>query len=139
MGKAELIEVKNGKVIRSASAQYPFPSIVRLGIYIRVPYKKIILSRKNILRRDGHKCQYCGASSGTLTIDHIIPRSQGGEESWENLVTACVNCNNKKDDRPLEVTSMKLLKKPIRPNHITFIKHSINKIEESWKPYLFLN
>lgn len=134
-----MIEVKNGKVIRSASAQYPFPSIVRLGIYIRVPYKKIILSRKNILRRDGHKCQYCGASSGTLTIDHIIPRSQGGEESWENLVTACVNCNNKKDDRPLEVTSMKLLKKPIRPNHITFIKHSINKIEESWKPYLFLN
>jgi 5-methylcytosine-specific restriction endonuclease McrA len=139
LGKAELIERKNGKVIRSASSNFPFPSIVRLGIYIRVPYKKIILSRKNILRRDGHRCIYCGAASGTLTIDHIIPKSQGGEDSWENLATACVKCNNKKDDRSLEEANMKLLKKPIRPNHITFIKHSINKIDESWKPYLFLN
>ena len=139
LGKAELIETKNGRVIRSVSSVFPLPSIVRLDVFVRVPHKKIILSRKNILRRDGHKCQYCGISHSTLTIDHVIPKSQGGEDTWENLVTACINCNNKKDDRSPEEANMKLLKKPIKPNHITFIKHSMNKIDESWKPYLFLN
>ena len=62
LGKAELIEAHAGNRIRSVSASMPFPSIVRLSMYVRVPFKKIILSRKNILRRDGHRCQYCGRS-----------------------------------------------------------------------------
>lgn len=139
LGKAELIETKDGRIIRSQNYRMPFPSIIRLGVYVRIVHKRVILSRKNIMRRDGYKCQYCGASGGNLTIDHVIPKSQGGEDTWENLVTACVSCNNKKNDRRPEEANMKLLKQPRKPNHITFIKHSINKLDERWKPYLFLN
>lgn len=139
LGKAELVETKDGRIIRSQNYHMPFPSIIRLGVYVRIVHKRVILSRKNIMRRDGYKCQYCGASGGNLTIDHIIPKSQGGEDTWENLVTACVSCNNKKNDRRPEEANMKLLKHPRKPNHITFIKHSINKLDERWKPYLFLN
>ncbi len=139
LGKAELIDSKDGKYVRSSTSQMPFPSIVRLSVYVHIPFKKIILSRKNILKRDGHKCQYCGKSGGNLTIDHIVPRSQGGEDTWENLVAACVSCNNRKDDRSPDEVSMKLLRKPMRPNHITFIKHTLNRIDDRWKPYLFLN
>jgi 5-methylcytosine-specific restriction endonuclease McrA len=139
LGKAELIETKNGKLLHSPSREIPFPSIVRLCVFVHIPYKKIILSRKNIIRRDGHRCQYCGASSGNLTIDHVLPRSLGGEDTWENLVTACVSCNNRKDNQSPEEANLKLLRRPMRPNHITFIKNSLNRIEESWKPYLFLN
>jgi 5-methylcytosine-specific restriction endonuclease McrA len=139
LGKAELIEAKDGKRIRAVSMSMPFPSIVRLGVYIHVPYKKIILSRKNILRRDGHRCQYCGSNEATLTVDHIVPRARGGEESWENLVTACVECNNRKGDRTLDEARMKLMRRPIRPNHITFIRHFVGTVDERWKPYLYMN
>lgn len=139
LGKAELIEAKNGKVVRSPKTQIPVPSIVRLDDYVRLPFQKIILSRKNILRRDGHQCQYCGSQGGNLTLDHIIPKSQGGEDTWENLITACVSCNNKKDNKKPEDANMRLLRQPRKPNHITFIRHSVNKIDERWKPYLFLN
>ncbi len=139
LGKAELIEAANGKVLHSVSMTMPFPSVVRLSLYIRVPYKKIILSRKNILRRDGHRCQYCGRGDLPLTIDHVIPRSRNGEETWENLVCACVHCNNKKGDRTPEEASMQLIRKPIRPNHVTFIRHFVSNVDERWKPYLFMN
>ncbi|MDE3058435.1 MAG: HNH endonuclease [Bacteroidota bacterium] len=139
LGKAELIEAVNGKALHSVSMTMPFPSVVRLSLYIRVPYKKIILSRKNILRRDGHRCQYCGRGDLPLTIDHVTPRSRGGEETWENLVCACVQCNNKKGDRTPEEALMQLIRKPIRPNHVTFIRHFVGNVDERWKPYLFMN
>ena len=137
--KAELIEAYTEKRIRSMSMSMPFPSIVRLSVYIHVPYKKIILSRKNILRRDGHRCQYCGRSEASLTVDHIIPKAKMGEDSWENLVTACVDCNNRKGDRAPEDAHMKLHRKPMRPNHLMFIRHFVGTIDERWKPYLFMN
>jgi 5-methylcytosine-specific restriction endonuclease McrA len=139
LGKAELIEANDSLRVRSVSVTMPFPSIVRLGVYIRVPYKKIILSRKNILRRDAHKCQYCGRSDLTLTVDHVIPISRGGEDTWENLVCACVTCNNKKGDRTPEEALMPLRRKPMRPNHVTFIRHFVGSLDERWKPYLFMH
>jgi 5-methylcytosine-specific restriction endonuclease McrA len=139
LGKAELIEAHTGNRIRSVSASMPFPSIVRLSMYVRVPFKKIILSRKNILRRDGHRCQYCGRSDLSLTIDHVLPLSRGGEDTWENLVCACVQCNNRKGDRTPDETSMLLRRKPMRPNHVTFIRHVMGSLDERWKPYLFLH
>lgn len=139
LGKAELVEAHNGKVVRSVSMVMPFPSIVRLVVYIHVPYKKIILSRKNILRRDNHRCQYCGRGDLPLTVDHVIPKSQGGEDNWGNLVTACVQCNNKKGDRTPEEAGMSLVRKPTRPNHLMFIRHLVGRIDERWKPYLFMN
>ena len=139
LGKAELIAACEGKVLRSVSAAMPFPSIVRLAVYVRVPYKKIVLSRKNVLRRDGHRCQYCGKSDLTLTVDHIIPKARGGNDAWENLVAACVSCNNRKGDRTPAEAHMPLLRKPIRPNHVMFIRHFVGTVDDHWKPYLFMN
>ncbi len=138
LGKAELIEANDALRVRSVSTTMPFPSIVRLGVYIRVPYKKIILSRKNILRRDNHKCQYCGRSDLTLTVDHVMPISRAGEDTWENLVCACVKCNNKKGDRTPDEAGMPLKRNPMRPNHVTFIRHFVGSVDDRWKPYLFM-
>src|SRR4030095_5222510 len=114
-------------------------SIVRLSVYVRVPHKKIILSRKNILRRDAHRCQYCGRGDVPLTLDHVHPISKGGDESWENLVTACVSCNNTKGDQTPEESRMQLRRKPMRPNHVTFISHFVGPLYDRWNPYLFLH
>ncbi|MDH3251552.1 MAG: HNH endonuclease [Ignavibacteria bacterium] len=139
MGKVELIAANDALRVRSVSMSMPFPSIVRLAVYVRVPFKKIILSRKNILRRDGHRCLYCGRGDIPLTLDHVVPLSRGGEESWENLVCACVKCNNRKGDRTPEEASMPLRRRPMRPNHVTFISHFVSSLDERWKPYLFLH
>jgi 5-methylcytosine-specific restriction endonuclease McrA len=139
LGKAELIEAHRTHRLRSISMSMPFPSIVRLGVYIHIPHKKIILSRKNILRRDSHRCQYCNRGDVPLTVDHIIPKSTGGEDTWENLVTACVACNNRKGNRTPEKAHMPLLRTPIKPNHVTFIRHFVGQVDERWKPYLFMN
>jgi 5-methylcytosine-specific restriction endonuclease McrA len=138
LGKAELVEADNGRCVHSVSLEMPFPSIVRLSVFVRVPYKKIILSRKNILRRDGHRCQYCGCSDLPLTVDHVVPKARGGEDTWENLVCACVRCNNRKGDQTPTESGMRLLRKPLRPSHITFIRHFVGQIDEKWKPYLFI-
>jgi 5-methylcytosine-specific restriction endonuclease McrA len=139
LGKAELIAAKDGLELHSVTMTMPFPSIVRLAVYVRVPFKKIILSRKNILRRDGHRCLYCGRGDVPLTVDHVLPLSRGGEETWENLVSACVKCNNKKGDRTPEEAHMPVRRRPMRPNHVTFISHFVGTLDERWKPYLFLH
>lgn len=139
LGKAELISEKETQKVFSVKASLPFPTIVRLRMYIKVPYKKIVLSRKNILRRDSHKCVYCSRSDLPLTIDHVVPKSKGGDDSWENLVTACVKCNNRKGDRSPEDAKMPLARKPSKPSHITFMKHFVGRVDEAWKPYLYMN
>ncbi|MFA4923665.1 MAG: HNH endonuclease, partial [Ignavibacteriaceae bacterium] len=95
-----------------------------------MPYKKVVLTRKNILRRDEFKCAYCGRSDIPLTIDHIVPKAKGGVDSWENLIAACTICNNKKGNRSPHEARMKLLIKPFTPNHILFIKNSVRKLDE---------
>ena len=139
LGKVELIAANEYLRVHSVSMSMPFPSIVRLSVYVRVPYKKIILSRKNILRRDGHRCQFCGRGDLPLTLDHVVPVSRGGDDSWENLVCACVHCNNKKGDRTPDEARMPLRRRPMRPNHVTFISHFVSTLDERWKPYLFLH
>lgn len=139
LSKAELVSSLKHKEVRSTSVSLPFPSVIRLSCYIRVPFKKVILSRKNILRRDGHRCQYCGATSITLTVDHIMPKSRGGEDSWENLVSACLRCNNRKGSQTPEEAQMPLMKRPIRPNHVTFLRQYVGRIDKDWEPYLFMH
>ncbi len=136
--KAELVSSLDGREVRSTSSSMPFPSVIRLSSYVRVPFKKVILSRKNILRRDGHKCMYCGATSTSLTVDHIMPKSRGGEDSWENLISACLRCNNRKGSLTPDEAEMPLLRRPIRPNHVTFLRQYIGKVDEGWEPYLFM-
>ena len=139
MGKAELVETYDSYVVRSITIALPLPSIVRLTRYISVPRKRIVLSRKNIIKRDGHTCQYCGKANGPITVDHVIPKGRGGEDSWENLVCACTRCNNKKGNRTPDEANMGLLRKPQKPSHLFFIRYVIGKLDHRWKPYLFMN
>ncbi len=137
--KADLVAKKRGKVVRSPSKAFPFPSVIKLSSYVRVPYRKVELSRKNIMRRDSNSCQYCGTKKGQLTIDHIIPKSRSGSDTWDNLVTACVKCNNKKGNKTPEEANLHLLKRPGKPNHILFIKQFAGKVDDNWKPFLFMD
>ncbi len=138
LGKAEMIETHNGVKLRSVLNSYSLPSIVRLDRYIRAPRRSVVLTRKNVLIRDGHTCCYCGSTKGPMTVDHIIPKNRKGADSWENLVCACDKCNNKKGGRTLKAAGMKLHRKPIRPNHITYIQRFIGNVDDRWKPYLFM-
>jgi 5-methylcytosine-specific restriction endonuclease McrA len=104
---------------------------------VSVPYKRIMLSRKNVLRRDRMRCQYCNGRD-RLTIDHVMPKSRGGKDTWENLVAACTRCNNRKGNRTPEEANMRLLRKPFRPSHVMFIRDYMGTLDETWKPYLFL-
>ncbi len=136
--KADLVEALPGRFLRSPSIQFPWPSIVRLKMFVRVPYRRIMLSRKNILRRDRFRCQYCG-SREKLTVDHVLPRSRGGGDTWRNLVAACTSCNNRKGNRTPEEAGMSLRRSPFRPSHVMFIRDYVGSIDDTWKPYLFLS
>jgi 5-methylcytosine-specific restriction endonuclease McrA len=139
LGKAEIIERLDGASVHSARSDYPIPSVVRLGMYIARPQKRVLLTRRNIIKRDGHRCQFCGQSRTAMTVDHVNPKNRGGEDSWENLVCACVRCNNKKGDRTPEEAGMPLRRVPRRPSHITFIQRFIGLGDHRWKQYLFLD
>jgi len=138
LGKVETIETLDGFRLNTVSSSVRVPSVVRLGIYIKAPRKRIYLSRKNVIKRDGHKCMYCGRTDGAMTVDHIIPKRLGGKDTWENLVCACMKCNNRKGDNLIDKVNMRLLKKPSKPNHITFIQRFIGVSDDRWRPYLFM-
>jgi 5-methylcytosine-specific restriction endonuclease McrA len=134
-GKAESIEHYEEYLYHN----FPSPAVIRLRYYVRVPYQEIPLTRRNIFERDRHTCQYCNRVGGELTLDHIIPRSRGGGQSWENLVTACMKCNVKKGNRTPKEANMILLTKPDRPSstlHFEIIKHSKNVINHHWQKYI---
>ena len=134
--KAELVEARPDRLVRSVRAQLPWPSIVRLKSYVRVPYRRIMLTRRNVLRRDNHRCQYCGARE-RLTLDHVMPKSRGGADTWENLAAACVPCNNRKGSRTPEEAGMTLRRQPFRPSHVMYLRDFLGALDDAWKPYLY--
>ena len=136
--KAELVEALPDRFVRSPSTRVPWPSIIRLKAFVTVPYKRVMLSRKNILRRDKQTCQYCG-SRRHLTVDHVMPKSRGGRDTWDNLVAACITCNNRKGDRTPDEARMPLKRTPFRPSYVMFIRDYVGSMQEGWKPYLFLS
>ncbi|UCE19948.1 MAG: HNH endonuclease [Gemmatimonadota bacterium] len=138
LGKAEIIE-HHDLSVRSISRSFPLPSVVRLILYIQIPRKGVILSRRNVIKRDGHRCQYCSTTQGAMTVDHVIPKTLGGKDSWDNLVCACIGCNNKKGNRTPEQAHLQLIRQPRVPNRITFIQHFIGIADARWRPYLFLS
>lgn len=138
LGKAEIIE-KNDRILRSMNWSTPYPSVVRLFIYVKNNRKKVVLNKKNILKRDNFTCQYCGKQYTVLTIDHIVPRDMGGKDEWENLVCACTDCNSKKGNRTPESANMALKKVPRAPNYLFYFQNYMGIKDERWKPYLFLH
>lgn len=135
--KAELLHDDPERELRTIRESFQFPSVIRLRSYIRVPYNKVVLSRRNIMRRDNFTCMYCG-SKNDLTIDHVLPKSRGGKDIWENLTTACERCNVKKGSRTPEEAGMQILKQPYRPIPITFFRDYNGNVQEPWKPYLYI-
>ncbi len=139
LGKVEIIEIEPDLYVRSVSRSFPVPSIVRLVNYARFRRKRVTLSRKNVIKRDGLQCQYCGMRSHPLTVDHVMPKKRGGMDTWENLVCACVYCNNKKANRTPDEARMPLLREPTKPTYLFFIHKNITRMNDKWKPYLFLS
>ena len=138
-GKAEMIVSADGLKIHTVSTHFALPSVVRLWQYKKVPYRRVVLSRKNILVRDRHQCKYCGTKTGPRTVHHFIPKTKHGGDTWENMVCACVACNNRKGHRSPEKAGMKLLRKPYRPTPIDFIQRYIGVSDTRWRPYLFMD
>jgi 5-methylcytosine-specific restriction endonuclease McrA len=130
-GKAEVISSDSHDVILSSRA-IARPKVIRLLTYLYLPYRKLNLSKQNVYKRDGFKCVYCG-SGANLTLDHVIPRSRGGDNSWENLVTCCRRCNAKKDDQTPEEAKMKMSTKPYAPtfNHLVSLEGLVIDYEVS--------
>jgi 5-methylcytosine-specific restriction endonuclease McrA len=135
LNKAELVADVQGQYLRSVNAIYPKPSIIRLTSYAKLPYRGVLLNRQNIFKRDGMKCQYCGATTD-LTIDHVIPRSRGGTSTWDNLITACRTCNARKGDQTPEEADMPYAQKPFKPSFLLFLRDLSGDIDEQWYTYL---
>ncbi|WP_411869310.1 HNH endonuclease [Vulcanococcus limneticus] len=112
-GKAEGLEHHPSRSLRPGLRQ---PTVIRLRQFVRVPYRPLPLTRRNVFHRDGHRCQYCGRSGEPLSIDHVIPRSRGGQDVWENVTTACLRCNVHKGSRTPREAGMVLACTPHRPS-----------------------
>ncbi len=123
--------------IRAVTFKLRVPEVITLTNYDRVPAKTVTFSRRNIYKRDKYTCQYCNArpKSEELTIDHIVPRSQGGTSNWENCVLACLDCNARKANRTPERANMPLLRKPERPAwRPMYVWHNVRIA--SWSKFL---
>ena len=134
-GKAEVVS-HSERLLRSATSNFPWPLVIRLLAYVRVP--RVIhrrISRRALFARDGWRCQYCG-SGGRLTLDHVIPRSRGGDSVWENVVASCAPCNLRKGDRLPEEVEMHPRQKPRPPVPALFITLAAPAIPAGWQPYL---
>jgi 5-methylcytosine-specific restriction endonuclease McrA len=162
--KAEVIAVEHGKFVNydlrswrdAAEFQRTFehddhewvttpsiviavPKIVRLLGYDRVPREQVKLNRRNIYARDASRCQYCGKHFSTkeLTIDHVVPRVQGGMNTWDNLVCACVRCNARKGGRTPTQANMRLMRTPVKPKRNPAIAMRLGSPRyQSWKAFL---
>ncbi len=125
--------------IRTVRFDLPVPKIVRVLTYNRVPRQQVKLNRRNIFARDHSRCQYCGQKPATseLSLDHVVPRSQNGPTTWENIVTCCVTCNVRKGGRTPAKARMKLLSKPVKPatSPVLRIRLSDHKYR-SWRQFL---
>jgi 5-methylcytosine-specific restriction endonuclease McrA len=137
LGKVDLIENIHGLLMHSINISYHVPSVVRLRYYVCIKRKEISLTKKNIIKRDNHKCQYCGKTTGVMTTDHIIPKALNGKDTWENMVCACLECNNRKGNLALKEAGMKLNRKPKRPNYFTFVLNEFGPPKSEWRPFLF--
>ncbi|HEX3449430.1 MAG TPA: HNH endonuclease [Isosphaeraceae bacterium] len=123
--------------IRSARLRLPVPEIITLAHYDRLPSTAVTFSRRNVAKRDHYVCQYCGAQPGaeSITIDHVLPRAQGGTSSWTNCVAACECCNARKGYRTPDQAGMRLRRRPVRPEWKPFYAAQGARIE-SWARFL---
>ncbi len=132
--KAEILE-QSPDPLRSQNGEFPRPLVIRLSYFVKVPYRvRTSISRRAVFVRDGFTCQYCG--SRAENIDHVIPRSRGGQHIWENIVASCRRCNTRKENRlPAEV-GLKLMSHPAPPREDLWIIVAVGEVHPAWEPYL---
>jgi len=135
--KAELLETGT-RELRAESMTMPHPVVIRLATYVRVPRDahRRKITRRAVFARDSWTCQYCGGVRGTLTLDHVIPRSRGGPSTWDNIVTCCAPCNRRKGDRLPRQARMVPARKPKAPSSTIFIHVATPTIPAAWEQYL---
>jgi 5-methylcytosine-specific restriction endonuclease McrA len=140
-GKAEILEVDSGRAFRSEKATVPCPTVIRLVRYVRVPRRfRRQVTNTFLFARDDYSCMYCGRHRSELrgrqflTRDHVLPRSRGGENTWENVVTACSPCNNRKGSRTPAEAGLELLTVPREPNyvHLVWAVRRVTPIQARW-------
>ncbi len=125
--------------VRTVRFHIAVPRIIRLTGYDKLPQQRVKLNRRNLFARDHNQCQYCGHrfTTSELSIDHVIPRTQNGPDTWENLVCSCVRCNSRKGGRTPAQANMKLIRKPAVPKRNPLISIKLNnKKYASWKTFL---
>lgn len=125
--------------VRTVSVDIAVPKVIRLLGYDRLPAQHVKLNRRNLFARDRNQCQYCGHTFPTseLSIDHVVPRSQGGGDTWTNLVCSCVACNARKGGRTPAQAHLKLIRKPVRPKRNPLLSVRLGNAKyESWKAFL---
>jgi 5-methylcytosine-specific restriction endonuclease McrA len=132
--KAELLEGTQ-QMLRSSNRLIPVPLVIRLVHYVRLPHRKVPSTRAAVMLRDAFACQYCGEQPGRhyLTVDHVVPRSRGGKHNWENLVTACTRCNQKKGSLTPEEASMQLIRRPFEPSYVALVLLSNPVAAQRWE------
>ncbi len=134
--KVDTIETSE-QTLRSPNAEFPLPLVIRLKSGVKYnPFRRVELNRRNLFKRDKNSCVYCG-SKENLTVDHVVPRCRGGKTTWDNVVTACHSCNNRKDNKLPEEVGFKMKSQPKQPNHLIFLTEE-TKLHEKWKPYLYM-
>lgn len=135
IGKAEPLHVSERELIRSATIALAAPTVIRLSRYVFVPYRSTIpLTRQGVLRRDRNTCAYCGEKASTL--DHVIPRSRGGQHDWDNVVACCIRCNGKKGNRLLEDLGWRLRVVPVVPVGPHVLIARFGEVHPDWAPYV---
>lgn len=135
--KASVIELVEGDPVWGTTTAYDRPAVIILSRYVRVPNaRRVPVTRRGVLRRDDHRCGYCGKSAST--IDHVMPRSRGGADSWENLVACCLRCNNLKSDRTPQEMRWELRFTPRPPRGTSWAVRGADRADPRWEPYLAL-
>jgi 5-methylcytosine-specific restriction endonuclease McrA len=138
LNKVEVLEAYDEE-IASPTLSIRMPAVVRLKKAAGGAKRGVKFSRINVFTRDGFRCQYCGEKKamGELNYDHVVPRMQGGKTVWENIVSACYPCNNKKRNRTPEQAGMTLLSKPVKPKSLPMAPVVIDaqKIPPAWSGY----
>jgi 5-methylcytosine-specific restriction endonuclease McrA len=125
--------------LQAVNFELRVPRIVRLTRFERMPSQTVRFNRKNLFARDGYQCQYCGQAQPThkLSLDHVIPRSHGGQTTWENIVCCCLKCNGRKGGRTPQQAKMRLLTRPSKPRFNSLVCETINDPRyKCWKTFL---
>jgi len=133
--KASIVAADELDPVRSETHSWARPSVIVLRNYVRIPGgRQVPVSRRGVLRRDAQRCGYCGQAA--TTIDHVLPRSRGGADSWENLVACCLRCNNVKGDRTPAEMGWTLRIKPRPPHGPTWLVRGVERTQPDWDEYL---